>query len=1404
MGMILGLDIGSVIAKAVLLDDQSKIVSHWETKSRGCPTKAFYALFKKCIKKAEHTDLRIGVTGYGREGMSFPDSVFSCNEIVALAYGAIWMDRSCKSVIEVGGQSTQWICLEGESKDSAQARFLDYVTNERCAAGSGAFIEQQAARFKLNVQEFSKLAARAKTGVPIAGRCSVFAKSDMIHLQQKGTPVEEIAYGLCLAVARNFIGTILKGKQVVPPVIFAGGGARNKGLERAFQEVLDIKKEKFIRSLYPSFECALGAALAAQEFGKDIRLSRKEGLTGLFVPVESRTKSTLKALSPLFHSSIPEPRPSPGEKVKGFLGMDVGSVSTSLVLLDETGEVKAGIYLPTRGRPLEVIKESFEQLFEMCSSGLEILGIGTTGSGRHLAGKFLKADVIHNEITSQMKSTHRYFPDADTVFEIGGQDSKYIHMKDGRIHGFTMNKICSAGTGSFLEEQAEQLGIKIESEFSSIASRSLSPYDLGCRCTVFMDTELVGALSKGIPVPDITAGLAYSIAKNYLDKVVENRPIGEKIVFQGGVASNPAVVKAFSLILEKPIHIHPYNRISGAIGAALIARDRVKREGKTSPDTPFLRKRIGKDYEISSFDCCNCSNRCQVNRIVIEDEIIHFGDTCERYTAQHGITKKEAKTDSPDLFRERKELLYSYIRNPKNASQTMGLPLVSFMVEALPFWTVFFNHIGFKVKPSPPSNADILEDGLKKLPAETCLPIKLAFGHAQWFSKRDIDWIFLPSMIDPKPEDSVPLCPYAENLPFMLKAVVDVNILSPRVDLNSTAAAFVRCLSSIKDKLNVTPSNMKKAYEAAVEAQQDYYSQLRRRGRDIIKNALLKREKIWVILGKPYNVHDKFLNLNLARHVRKLGVLAVPIDFLNCDEKADTWPGMPAWQFNQRMVRAALWSSEKSNIYPVIISNFGCGPDAFTLKHLSQILRGKPHLFLEFDEHRAEAGLITRLEAFMDEIKDGPEACGTLQVCSPRKRKGKLSKEELRERRFVLPYFADHMFAFAGSLEAMSFKTKCLPPPDAQTQALGERYSSGKECHPYSILTGDLMQLALSEHDGNEVFFFPGSKYNCLLHQYGEGMKLLLDENGIHDLKVLAPPSEFIFSLLGMEGATLLWRGLVAVDLLIKAACEKRPYESQKGQTDKIHKENLKDIKRGLAERDFHSALTRCVKRLESIEIRYEPRPLVGISGDIYTRQNPVGNHDLFLTLEDFGCEVWPAPFLVDSVDFGLRRTLHYSVLRRNIHESAALGLLYLKKELERWKVMKDLKGTVTKSREPSFREIVELTAPYIGLENNDVLLLNIAKMVDFAQRNADGVINAICFNCMLGTISEAIAARIKRDYRNIPIPTMIFSGTHTPAEKKKIEAFIFQVHQFAKEKRSQKRKLHLDSISSIYPLRLG
>jgi predicted CoA-substrate-specific enzyme activase len=1361
----------------------------------GNPAQAFRKVVSAVFEDRGSLSLGIGITGAGREIIQAPPEIFVSNEVVALALGAAHFYPEARSVIEIGAQTSRWVLLDRTAGLSDEPEILDFALNDVCAAGSGAFLEQQASRLKLGIEEFADLAASAGRGATIAGRCSVFAKTDMIHLQQKGTPLEEIAYGLCQALARNFVATVLKGREALPPVLLAGGGARNGGLVHAFREILGLRESQFHLADPPHQLGAAGAAIGAANGRQSIDVPDSDFLFQFLRPQKSHRKVRKAALGELEIRQAVEPSPAPGEFIKGYLGVDIGSVSTNLVLVDAEGRVRAGVYLATKGRPIEVLKEGYLLLREKCSGGFELLGVGTTGSGRHLAGTLLQADVVHNEITCQLRSAVRYFPDVDTIFEIGGQDSKFISARDGKILDFTMNKICAAGTGSFLEEQAEILGVRIEEEFSRLAAASATPSDLGSRCTVFMESELADSLGRGVPVADISAGLAFSIARNYLEKVVAGRPVGKTVVFQGGVASNPAVVRALALETGGDIRVHPFNRISGAIGAALMARERVDAAGIRSPDAAAIDRKLARDYTVTSFTCSLCSNRCQVNRIAFEDEIVYFGDTCERYTAARGVKavgdaeekEESARVAWPDLFKERASRLEAFIRNPPRPGFRIGLPRASILCEFLPFWSVFFNHLGAEVLVSPESDHEILRSGLRGLPAETCLPVKVGFGHVEWFKDKGVDRVFFPAVIDlhQDPGESASLCPYSESFPFMARAATAAEILAPPVCFNGNPEDFVRSVAEVRDLLGKTDGDVRAAYEAAAAAQRDFEQTLRRRGRETINGCRNDGRAVWAILGRPYTLHDPFLNLNLSRHLAKLGVVALPLDFLPVDGmEAVDWPGAPHWRYNRQAIQAALWAVEQEAVPAVVLTNFGCGLDAFNMRHIDKIISGMPHLTLEFDEHRAEAGLITRIEAFQDEVRETKlERRGRVPARRPIRTPPE-TWDAFRKRRFVLPYFADHVLAFSGAMKAVGIEAEVLPLPDAATVALGEEHSTGKECHAYSIITGDFVKFARSERRGNEVFYFPGSKYTCVLAQYDKALNYLAEDLGITDLEAVAPTSDDLTQLLTMRGLVLLWQGLVAIDLLVRASCAIRPYEIRKGAAEEAHRTNLKDIESGLAAGDIAPALKRCAGRLKSIATKKERRPVVGIAGDIYTRINPVGNHDLFLKLEELGCEVRPSSFFVDEVDFDLGKSLRKQFAGRKYGASSILAILYLRKELEKVKVRRHLEGPLSLAKDPTYGDVVKYTLPYVGLDGNQFLFLNIAKMVDFARRGADGVINAICFNCMIGTVAAAIAAKVRADYDQIPIPTFIYTGSELAAERTRLEAFVYQVRQYAKRKK--------------------
>ncbi len=450
-----------------------------------------------------------------------------------------------------------------------------------------------------------------------------------------------------------------------------------------------------------------------------------------------------------------------------------------------------------------------------------------------------------------------------------------------------------------------------------------------------------------------------------------------------------------------------------------------------------------------------------------------------------------------------------------------------------------------------------------------------------------------------------------------------------------------------------------------------------------------------------------------------------------------------------------------------------------------------PDMAAMFDEHRAEAGLVTRLEAFLDEIEEprrqpSPLAAFKADGQAVTSTDGKfrtspttVPRPKLVRQSFVIPYFSDHAYAYSGALRAAGHAARVLPLPSEEIRLLGQASTSGKECHPYCLLTGDLVHFARSPRKGNEVFFFFGTTIPCLLHQYGEGHRQLLKRMKVSDLSVLTPLVDDLRALVGVEIGARLWRGLVAVDLLIKMVCETRPYELQRGQTDEVHRQNIMDIETAIATDELSAALTMAISRLRLIPVdRSTQRPVVGVAGDIYTRINPVGNQDLFVWLEEQGCEVWPAPFLVDITDFSLRRDW----TKGTLGEAALLGALMLRKNVETWRVRRMFRGQVKRGDEPGYQEVLDMATPYLGEQQNEVLVLNVAKMVDFARRGADGIINAVCFNCMLGTVSSAVTGRIREDHDGIPIANLVYSAVEG-SQRAMLEAFLHQVKTRTKQR---------------------
>lgn len=1384
----LGVDIGAAAVKAAACGPAGTVLHKARVPTRGDVAAAFRGALEQ-IPAALSGDLEIVVTGSGARPVERALGCGAVNEVLAAAAAVHNRYLMARTVIDLGGQFSKWISLGQDGS------VLDFASNGLCAAGAGAFLEQQAGRLGLKPDELGAIAAGAPRGATIAGRCSVFAKSDMIHLQQRGTPEEEIAFGLCQALVRTFVATVMQERRIDLPLVLVGGGAANPGLVRAFREHLRLSDGQLLVPEDAAFFGALGAALlGGPALQKGAARAACRGRREWIARLDQRARGA--AAHPRNESSLPplDAQADEGSSleenaaaeisaglVSVYLGVDVGSVSTNLVLLNQDFQLLQGVYLPTQGKPVEALHKGLTQIYSRFGDRLRVLGVGATGSGRHLAAQVLGGDVVHNEITAQLVASVMCVPDVDTIFEIGGQDSKYISVKDGALAGFEMNKICAGGTGSFLEEQAGRLGIDIVNQFSELAFRACRPCDLGTRCTVFMDAELVKAQERGATLEDLCAGLAYSVARNYLEKVVGGNPIGRSIVFQGGTASNRAVVAAFRQLLGRTVRVHPYNRISGAIGAALLA-------ARARPEqSRFLGWQSCRGSQLQSFECRHCENRCQVNRIQVGGRTVHFGDVCELFS-QRDRAPRAVWRPFPELFAERERLLDSFTKTaPAANGQRIGLLRSSLNLEYLPFWTAFLRALGFEPVISGRSSAALLRDHSCGLPNEVCLPIKCAAAQAKaMLAAGEVDKIFVPALVECPPaedNDQSSTCLYTQELPNMLlalgragsgDAVLRDRIVGAQFSLGQGLLGLVEPALTLADALHRPLDRIASALAKAQAAQARFTAARKQLGKLALESEF---GYAVVVLGRPYNTHDAFLNLSLARQLEQIGIPAIPWDLLPLDEVHldQRWERLP-WHYSREQLRAMELIRRDRRLFPVIVSSYGCGPDGFAVKHAGEMLDGRPRLILEFDEHCGEAGLVTRLEAFADQIDEflrrSAPSCSAIQARADTQRR--------TTGPFLISHFSEHARIYAAALKAEGIAAEVLPPPDQKTIELGEAHCSGRECHPYTIMAGELLRSARDGLNRRAAFFFPGCSTPCLLRQYGDALRILLRQQGLTDVAVSDPSPRELLSSLGLKGLWRLYEGLLATDILFVLGTRLRPYEKFPGIVNAQMDRAFGAVEEAIAAREsVAGALARGAWDLWTLPRNQGPgdRPVVGVTGDLYTRTNPSGNARLFQRLEEMGCEVWPSPYWAASGDLASVLEGPRLIERGRFKEAALDGLAWMLTSGSR----RQLTGTLPSELleicvEPPVEELIRLARPYIGPKTEYLVLLIAAKIADFLRRGADGVINAMGINCQAGTAVATLIPSIRADYGGAPVITLVYSGSEAPAQRVRLETFVHQV----------------------------
>jgi predicted CoA-substrate-specific enzyme activase len=1392
--LYLGIDIGSVTVKTAFLDSTGTLLFEACTRIKGEPAAALAGELAALRGKFPEDRIKAaGITGSGGKQVAQVLGARFVNEILAQSAFVGRFHPHARTIIEMGGEDAKLINLRTDGSNG-EVMIDDFSMNSACAAGTGSFLDQQASRLHLTIEEFSRVALKSERPPRVAGRCSVFAKSDMIHLQQIATPDYDIVAGLCYAMARNFKATVGKGKKFEPPLLFLGGVAANLGMRRAFRDVLKLTDSEM--TVPDSFMTsgAIGAALVIMKHPEQPAVYR--GAAALAEHLASTGTRAPSGVSPLAKPNgiminpVHDREPDSAGGVEAFLGVDVGSVSTNVVAIDRQMRVLSKRYLPTAGRPIEAVKQGLAEVGEELGGRVKIVGVGTTGSGRYLTGDMIGADVIRNEITAQATAAAAIDPLVDTIFEIGGQDSKYISLRDGVVADFEMNKACAAGTGSFLEEQAERLGINIKREFEDRAFCAASPCRFGERCTVFMESDLVHSMNTGSGVEELTAGLAYSIAYNYLNKVVAGKLVGERIFFQGGVAANRAVVSAFETITGKSVTVPPHHEVTGAIGAAILAMQ--AGADKSSFKGFDLSNR---SYTVTTFECAECANRCDIKRVSFDGEKpLFYGSRCEKYD----VKKKNGSHRSlPDLFAEREELLASSAVPPHvpDRAPTIGIPRMLYVNDFLPYWLTFFGELGYRIVLSERTNRTLVNRAIETAAAETCFPAKVAIGHIQDLLDKNVDVLFVPSFIrfpaSHGQTGNAQACPYAQALPYIAKASIkfgETKVIEP-ILLLQDERHFEKSMREIGKTLGKGPGPVKRAQRIARAAQERYHAAAEKRGREVLSQ-LGSGEKALVLIGRNYNTCDTGVNMNLPAKIRDLGIQAIPMDFLPLHQVDLSEQEHMYWRSGQKIMAAARIIRGHENLFPLYITNFGCGPDSFITHFFRHEMGGKPFLQLEIDEHSADAGAITRIEAFLDSlnnVKTDPQAAFFAIV-----NKGNGNGSH-RPKRVYFPPMTDHAHALAAAFRACGVEAEVLPESDDETVRIGREHTSGRECYPLALTTGDMIKATRRPgfEPDQSAFFMPTGRGPCRFGQYHRYHRQVLDKLGLDNVGILAPMQDESLhddvSMFDKDFVLMSWRGVFAVDMLQKALWEHRPHEKQKGQTDRVYRASLDRLSSAIEKReDLLPVLRQAYEDFMAVEIKERTKPVIGVVGEIYIRSNRFSNEDVVRQIERLGGEAWVAP--ISEWLLYVNNTAKVSAkMNRSLPDLFKAYLTQYIQHRDEKRYLSGFNGSMRSLHEPSIEQTLRAARPYIHHSFEGEAVLSVGKAIDYLDRGVSGIVNVMPFTCMPGTIATAILKRVKEEYGGIPLLNLSYEGQGDSQTLTRLEAFMHQARSYQESKKKRR-----------------
>jgi predicted CoA-substrate-specific enzyme activase len=995
-----GIDIGSVSLNCIVINEDRDVVFESAYKRHfGKIDEEILNLVEGLFQKFGEKQIQsISFTGSHGKKLAERLGVFYEFETISQVLGALHLIPDAKSLICMGGQDTALLQIH---HDGDRWELESFNANGPCASGTGSFLDQQAERLATALYEknketsqnhidrilndFIRLGLKSEKPANVACRCTVFTKSDMIHLQNKGEKLEDIIYGLHVGNARNYVSTIVSNQKLENPIVFVGGLSKNELQVKAFK----AHYPDLIVPPHNTSTGALGVALKAQELKRedtfDLGDLKKANLRR-DIAVPRAPRLILKK------TNLPDSQPSRRKflaiTTRAFLGIDIGSTTTKYALIDENHNLLHKSYVHTQGKPIEVTQKLLKHIVDEVGEKVEIMGVATTGSGRYVVGDFLNADLTIDEITAHARGAVEIDPEVDTIFEIGGQDSKYISLVNANPLDFDMNKVCAAGTGSFLHELANKYGINIVGEFQDIALSSRTPVKLTDRCTVFMESDLVSYYQKGASRKDLMAGLCYAIVHNYLNRVVGKRKIGRRIMFLGGPSLNKGVVAAFENVLGRGLLVPLHREVLGAYGAAICVRQKMQSEGKDRSAFRGMHSAIHDRMNFKEKVCRvdpNCHNQCKLKIYQFDNRRSIWGGECGR----HELARNRCK-GKDDFFKLRRMLWETHMAGVYKELEdqplmeiegrpTIGMQRALYGHHTAILWAHFFDRLGYRLVLTPPTGARISTRGVEKAVDGVCYPVKVSYGHIEQLAGKT-RYLFIPSLIKmptPKPSETGFYCPMVQSNSYMVRMAFGLDrasILNPVINLKQEPETLaVEIYRQIGAMLGLSKKLIKKSLYHAFERQQQFVADMHQQGSKILRK-LDSAEPIMVVTGRPYNLYDDRLNLRLGQNLAKLGIAALPMDFIN-DGAVDLteFPAM-FWGLGAQILKTAKTVVQNSNYFGLHLTNFGCGADSFVEHFYKSIMGDKAYLILELDEHSAAAGVMTRLEAYKNVIENSMQA----------------------------------------------------------------------------------------------------------------------------------------------------------------------------------------------------------------------------------------------------------------------------------------------------------------------------------------------------------------------------------------------------------------------------------------------